>query len=148
MSQGPVPISHWSNFPCNNRGLDRHMELQEDEALQVLGCRGTWGPSLWLGQWEMAFWPAGRLFSLRICVTKYMSCGTRSADCTTSELTRKRSTRSSLRPCGFESLNLQFSRGTASLCIRLKSGNSHDGEGWKLVTSGPGGKAPAPHADL
>jgi len=35
-----------------------------------------------------------------------------------------------------------------SLCVRLEGGNCHDGEGWKLVTSGPGGKAPAPHADL
>lgn len=34
-------------------------------------------------------------------------------------------------------------RGQAkSLCIRLESGNSCDGEGWRLVTSGPGGEGP------
>lgn len=35
-----------------------------------------------------------------------------------------------------------------SPCIRLESGNFHDGEGWKLVPSGPKGKASAPCADL
>lgn len=30
-----------------------------------------------------------------------------------------------------------------SLCIRLESRNSHDGESWNLVSSSPGRKAPA-----
>lgn len=95
----------------------RRMKLCRSQSAEAPGASSC--------DWESGKQPSGWLFSLRICVIKYMSCGSRSKDCTASEITIKRSTRSFLRPCSFKSLSFQLKQGDRqSLCV----------SGWKVET--------------
>lgn len=76
--------------------------------------KGAWGLSL--GQGDTGFVLVGGVHRWKVCVTR--SCGRRSAAYTASEMMRKGSTGSSLRPCSFRNLNLlhSYRRGRQSLC--------------------------------